>query len=245
MMGQVNKILNTVAEIISDAPQIFLDYDGTMVPIIKDPEKNQADHNLRVLIDNLNSRFETYIVTGREVGDIVAFLGEYNVVGLHGSVLHIGGSTINIPGFYKYIELFNRIYADNLYLEKKFPGLGIYNKTGSILFHLGKISRVQTLPAIYKIVGSIAERYKLSLYSGIDIIELRIPCINKGIAIQSIRNSNRPAIIIGDDVTDEDSFILNPDAITIKVGDGATNAKFRLKYPCVRPLLWKIVDLLQ
>ena len=45
------------------------------------------------------ARVETYIVTGREVKDIIKFLGDDNIIGLHGAVFHIGGETIAIPKF--------------------------------------------------------------------------------------------------------------------------------------------------
>ncbi|WP_287950512.1 hypothetical protein [Acidiplasma sp.] len=60
----------------------------------------------------------------------------------------------------------------------------------------------------------------------------------------SIRNRNRPAIIIGDDNTDDDSFIANPDTITIKVGEEETHACFSIYYESVRPLLRKLIKIL-
>ncbi len=243
-MYQENKIIHRIEKIISMEPQLFLDYDGTLVPIIKNPEINQADYDLLKLISHLDSRFEMYIVTGREVSDIIRFLGEYNIIGLHGSVFHIDGQTINIPEFAPYVELFNQIYQNTVYIQEKFHGLRIYNKTGSILFHMGNIKNPRSRETVYKIINFLAFRYNIELYTGIDIIELRIPHINKGTAIKQIRNLNRPAIIIGDDRTDEDSFIANQDAITIKIGDGDTHARFAIPYERVRPLLWELLKIL-
>ncbi len=244
-MDSENKIIHKIEEIISIEPQLFLDYDGTLVPIIRNPETNQADGELLELISLLDSRIETYIITGREVKDIVTFLGEYNIIGLHGSVFHLAGQTINIPQFNRYVAMFNKIYIDISYLQEKFKGLRIYNKTGNILFHLGNIKNTDSCSTVYKIANFLANRYNIELYRGISIIELRIPGVNKGTAISCIRNINRPAIIIGDDRTDEDSFISNPDAITIKVGDGETHAKFSIAYGSVRPLLWNLLKIIQ
>jgi HAD superfamily hydrolase (TIGR01484 family) len=243
-MSSENEIIHSIEEIISRNPQLFLDYDGTLVPIIKDPQKNQSDGELVKLISLLNFKLEIYIITGREVGDILNFLGEYNIIGLHGSVFHFSGETIYIPQFSTYVALFNKIYLNIEYLQQKFHGLRIYNKTGSILFHLGNIKNQELSSIIYKIASFLAMRYNVELYSGIDIIELRIPDVNKGVAINHIRNKNRPAIIIGDDRTDEDSFIKNPDAITIKVGQGETHARYVIGYQSVRPLLWKLAKIL-
>lgn len=243
-MEQENKILKNIAHIMLLGPQIFLDYDGTLVPVIKDPEKNQADQSLLKLISSLNASQEIYIVTGREIDDIRNFIGDYNVIGLHGAVFYISGQTISIPGFNRYVKLLNQLYNNNKYLERKFYGLRIYNKTGNIMFHLGNIENPEELKNIGETVNFLASEHNLEVYHGIDIIEIRIPGINKGKAIHYIRNKNRPAIIIGDDLTDEDSFIENPDAITIKVGKGETHAKYRILYENVRPLLWEIARIL-
>ena len=156
MTHSENEIIHDIAEIMPMAPQLFLDYDGTLVPIIKHPEINQVDSELLKLIAILNSRLETYIVTGREVEDIIKFLGGYNIIGLHGSVFHIGGETIAIPKFNMYTDLFKRIYTENLYLEKRFPGLKMYNKTGGVMFHLGNIRSSQYLYVIHKIANFLA-----------------------------------------------------------------------------------------
>jgi trehalose 6-phosphate phosphatase len=242
-MSQKDEILKSIAEIMPGAPQIFLDYDGTLVPIIKDPEKNQADPSLLKLISILDASFETYIVTGREIKDIYNFIGDYNIIGLHGAVFYIDSQTISIPGYNRYVDLLNNIYTDNKYLEGKFQGLKIYNKSGNIMFHLGNIKNEGIIKTINCIISSLAMKFGFELYHGIDIIEIRIPGINKGKAIREIRNRNRPAIIIGDDITDEDSFMENPDAITIKVGNGETHARFRIMYENVRPLLHEVIKI--
>ena len=72
------------------------------------------------------------------------------------------------------------------------------------------------------------------------ISEIRIPGCNKGDAIRRLR-SGRQAVIAGDDVTDEDSFFYNQDALNIKVGEGKTLAKYRLKdYTEMREVLERI-----
>ena len=232
-----NKLLELANGIKYMVPQIFLDYDGTLVPIIKDPEINQADCELIGLLSSLARSYETYIVTGRDVREITNFIGDYNIIGLHGATFHISGETLVVPGFHEYEELSLKLYDENYYLVNKFPGLRIYRKSGGILFHTGNITSKSTIKAVMEEVKSLALQYSMEMYTGIDICELRIPGVNKGRAIKMVRNANRPAIIIGDDATDEDAFQMNPDAITIKVGNQDTLARYSIIYPSVRSFL--------
>ena len=80
----------------------------------------------------------------------------------------------------------------------------------------------------------------MELYLGKMIVELRIPGVNKGKAIRGIRNG-RPAMIVGDDLTDEDAYRENPDAFSIHIGDGPTAAKHSLgNYLELRGLLTEL-----
>lgn len=236
-----NKLLEVTDNIKYQVPQIFLDYDGTLVPIIKDPEVNQADGELVNLLSSFASVYETYIVTGRDLIEITNFIGEYNIIALHGSIFHINGQTIAVPCFHEYEDLSIKLYRENYNLVNKFHGLRIYRKSGGVLFHTGNISSKCTIKSVYETVKSLALQYNMDIYTGIDILELRIPGINKGKAIKMVRNVNRPAIIMGDDATDEDAFQMNPDAITVKVGNQATSARYSINYPLVRPFLWALL----
>ena len=48
-----------------------LDYDGTLVPIIRNPEESYPDKEIMGILQNLRQKYELYIVTGstsRETG---------------------------------------------------------------------------------------------------------------------------------------------------------------------------------
>lgn len=243
MIINENQLLSRIKGIMGQVPQIFLDYDGTLVPIINDPEFNQADKSLIELLASLNTAYETYIVTGRDICEIMRFIGEYNIIGLHGATFRIQGENLAVPGFKKYEQLSGKLYSENSYLVNEFPGLRIYRKSGGLLFHTGNIKNPGKITELRKIIIGLSREFNMNLYTGIDILELRMPRVDKGNAIKLLRNKNRQAIIMGDDATDEDAFKLNPDAITIKVGDQDTYAKYSIDYSSVRPFLLKLLDL--
>ncbi len=242
MIMHENELFEVAKSIKYKVPQIFLDYDGTLVPIIKDPEINQADGELINLLSSLARSYETYIVTGRDVKEITNFIGEYNIIGLHGATFRINGETLFMPGFHEYEELSLKLYRENYCMIDIFSGLNIYRKSGGVLFHMGNIFSKCTRDALIQAVKSLALQYNMEVYTGIDILELRIPGINKGKSIKMVRNSDRQAIIIGDDATDEDAFQMNSDAITVKVGNQNTSAGYSISYSSVRPFLRTLLN---
>ncbi len=241
--NSTGELISEIYKIIDDEPQIFLDYDGTLVPIVNDPIGCYFDSELTYIISEINRRFEMYIITGRSLNDIRKCIGNINIIALHGAIFYISNEEIKYPGFDKFLKICNDIFLNYKYLEDKYKGLRIYNKNGGVLFHLGNV-KPNERNHIISLVDEIAINNNLESYHGINIVEIRFPRINKGIAIQLIRNKNRPVIIFGDDLTDEDSFLENMDALTIKIGPGETNAKFRLRnYIDVRNILINLINI--
>ncbi|MHB8372658.1 MAG: trehalose-phosphatase [Thermoplasmataceae archaeon] len=208
--------------------QLFLDYDGTLVPIKINPEECYPDKNLLQLLEKLSSLHELYIITGRSMKDITEFLGtEMNVVALHGAIGRINGKEVS---FVSDIDRYKKIFIDieeNIREKLKIPGLRVYEKDGGLLLHLGLVN-----PAYRQIVLSeydyLCQKYGLEKYYGINIVEFRIRGVNKGNTIARIRKKNIPVLIAGDEDTDEDSFIRNKDALSIHIGNGKTNAQYSI-----------------
>ncbi|AAT43795.1 trehalose-phosphatase [Picrophilus oshimae] len=239
--NSTSEVMKEINKIIEYEPQIFLDYDGTLVPIVNDPIGCYFDSELNYIISEINKRFEMYIITGRSLDDTRRCLGNLNIIALHGALFYINNETLKYPGFDKFLDSCNKIFLNYKHLEDLYHGLRIYNKNGGVLFHLGN---VDNRDEIIKIVDKIAFNNNLESYHGINIVEIRFPGINKGRAIKMMRNRKRPVIIFGDDLTDEDSFIENTDAITVKIGPGNTAARFRLKsYLDVRNILINIINI--
>lgn len=207
----------------------FLDYDGTLVPIITEPEKSFPDQSLLDILDAINKRFELYLVTGRSLREMNTFVGSrYNLIALHGAAISLASGDIRtVEGYGEYRKKCNEIFSREGDFEERFPGVHLINKDGGVVFtkwHLDPILHHK----LDKEVCSIARETGMRCYIGKMIVEIRIPGPNKGDVINRIRKG-RPALIAGDDTTDEDAFALNNDAFTIKVGDGETAAKYRVK----------------
>ncbi len=225
-MPDISEIEPELKKFQSGRSQMFLDYDGTLVPIKMNPEECYPDKNLLLLLEKISKAHELYIVTGRSLADITEFLGrELNVIALHGALGRIDGKEVQfVQNIDKYKILFKTI-EKNIRDKLKIPGLRIYEKNGGLLLHLGLVE-----PAYRQIILSeydyLCREYGLEPYYGINIVEFRIRGINKGRTILKLRKNGMNALIAGDEETDEDSFLLNSDALTIHIGKGKTNAKY-------------------
>lgn len=222
--------------------KLFLDYDGTLVPIRMDPDDCYPDEELKEILSSLYSRYDTYIVTGRSLEDITRFIGhDYNVIALHGAVTRIKGKVSESVGGMGYFrQVCDNIFANRELFEKRYDGLRMYNKNGNLLFHLGLIPEQSKRDEVIDAVRRMAVENMMETYEGKMIVELRVPGINKGKAIREIRNGSQ-AVIAGDDRTDEDSFAVNQDALRIRIGEGITLADFTLHdYREMRDLLKRL-----
>lgn len=238
-MSVPDKLIEKLTTIKSEKPIIFLDYDGTLVPIKMNPEECYADDELLSLLDSVNLNYRMYIVTGRSMEDITRFVGSsYNIIALHGAVVRIDGKVLdNVPHMSGYRKLCDLVYKRKEKMESDFPGLRMYNKNGNVLFHSG-LMKEDARPELERAVEKISRETGLDLYRGKMIVELRVPGINKGSAIKRISDGYKKTVIAGDDQTDEEAFRENPGALRIRVGDGETLADFSVEdYRDMREIL--------
>ncbi len=208
---------------------VFLDYDGTLVPLSTDPETTFPDDEIISVMDRLSAEYQIYVATGRSIPEITRFLdSRYNFIALHGAILKLrGGSPEYVTDAREFIRKCDEIYAGREDFFRRYPGLKMTNKQGGLVFIMWGLDN-RAMSSLVSEVSVLASQTGMELYKGKRIVELRIPGINKGITIKRVRNG-APALIAGDDATDEDSFVDNPDAITVKVGPGETAARFRVR----------------
>ncbi len=225
----LDKLIGEFNQIADANPILFLDYDGTLVPIIKDPEQAYPDPELLDTLDAINSKFALYIVTGRSLREIRNFIGTgYNTIALHGAIISMSsGETTTVERYDDYVAKCNEVFNMGKEFQDDFPGVHLMNKDGGVVFTKWYVDR-NLQRKLDEMVCSLAARIGMTCYIGKMIVEIRIPGPNKGEAIKRIRDG-RPALIAGDDATDEDAFRINSDAFNIKIGDGASVARYRIK----------------
>lgn len=220
---------------------IFLDFDGTISVIRKDPYKVGLSREMEDVIRKLAARKEisVAIVTGRKLDDIKRRVKIKSLiyVGNHG--LEAEG-----PGI-KYVAKEARkaraaIFAIYKILKKELAGMPaviVEDKKLTLSVHYRRAPAAQA-PKVESIVKRIIDRPvkrgEVAAFMGRKIWEVRPPeDLNKGTIVQYLLSTIRKAagkstvpVYIGDDITDEDAFRKIKKGYTVKVGlHGIKNTK--------------------
>ncbi|MCZ2108473.1 MAG: bifunctional alpha,alpha-trehalose-phosphate synthase (UDP-forming)/trehalose-phosphatase [Dehalococcoidia bacterium] len=221
---------------------ILLDYDGTLVPFAATPEVAIPDEPLLELLANLTASGATVqIVSGRPVHFLDSHFGEL-LVGLHaehGLWMRTPASTAwtrrSIPGVswreavQRHLEQFVSSTPGSL-LEQKDASFSWHFRLADQEFGDDTDYGESQARELRLLLNEVLGNQRAQVLLGNRVIEVRPSSVNKGLVVQGLSFGPSESIIaIGDDTTDEDLFRALPDwAITIKVGPGATTARYRL-----------------
>jgi alpha,alpha-trehalase len=225
---------------------IFLDYDGTLTPIVRRPEDADLADAMRRILRKLTDYAPVAIVSGRDLKDV------RDRVGLDG-IFYAGSHGFDISGpdglqrqHPQGVDRLGEIESAATELKKRLQeidGCRIEHKKFALAVHYREVDKgkVQDVEDIVKAV--YRETSGLRLSGGKKIFELQ-PDVdwNKGRAVrwlvENVLERDCSALMplyIGDDVTDEDAFReLRSDGIGILVADdidGETSARYRLRDP--------------
>lgn len=212
-------------------PVFFLDYDGTLTPIVRDPSSAVLPDHTRDLLGELSLRYTVAVVSGRDMDDLKQFvsLDQLIYAGSHG--FRISGPDGLHMEHEKAGELLSRLDQFERHLkrtvEKEIQGVEVERKHFAIAVHYrnappGSLDRIRK--EANRLIGDKSEFKK---GRGKKILEIR-PSLewHKGKAVEWIMEKldlSDPGeyipVYVGDDVTDEDAFrTLSDDGIGILVG---------------------------
>ncbi|EKU36738.1 MULTISPECIES: trehalose-phosphatase [Acinetobacter] len=228
-----NDIINTLP--LDKNYCLFLDIDGTLAPFQINPEQSFIPNTtLETIKEIIKLNIPVIAVTGRNVVTASKLLYpiEVPIAGLHGLDIYFGSDHYIRPDLSQIN--FKKLKQDIIKSCEKYPELLIEDKEYSIALHYRENPNLES-HAIH-IMQKIKTDYpQLKTNKGKFVVELIPNQADKGKAIQTILNHlNLPSvfpIFIGDDLTDESGFIFinQQSGLTIKVGSGETQAKYRLK----------------
>src|SRR3989338_6249402 len=223
---------------------LFVDYDGTLTPIVEKPHLAVISSSVRNLLFLLSTLpgCRLAVVSGRALGNVKKKVNLKTIiyVGNHG--LEIRGPKIKFksPIAQDYRKVFGRLKNELTKRLKGIKGVMIEDKGLTLGVHYRLVkerqrARVKTIFCETTVLDSV--RGKVKKAQGKMVLEIRPPIEwNKGKAVlwlcarqKYIGKNNKLSIYLGDDQTDEDAFrALNGKGITIYVGE--KNSKFSAQY---------------
>ncbi len=192
---------------------VFLDYDGTLTPIVDDPDEALLSDEMRSAITELASVTLVAIVSGRDLEDVRHKVGIEGLAyaGSHGfDIRHPDGSSEQLA-----VEALEALDTAQATLEERagaVPGARVERKRFAIAVHDRAVDDPAQRERLAHIVEQVGHSHQeLRSTGGKRIHELR-PDIDwdKGRAIEMLLSEldaeDRVPIYVGDDLTDEDGF---------------------------------------
>jgi len=232
--------LPEVRECVTAARKIalFLDFDGTLVPILADPDEVWLDAPTRDVLARLACKNDivTTIISGRAVDDLRMRVNVAGIVYAGNRGLEISGRGLEFvepvaAGRSAQLLDITDLIASDL---QSIPGVSVEFKglTSTVHYRRAPERDVAGIQAIVRAaVTPFAALFEVD--GGKKALDI-VPATgwHKGCAVSWISErlgQDALHIYFGDDRTDEDAFGALPQAITVRVGEGSESlAKYRV-----------------
>ena len=225
------------ARFINKKPLLFFDYDGTLTPIVDDPEEAELPYEIREILRRLSIMAKVAVISGRDMEDVrkLVKLDDIYYAGSHGFRLwKPGGQVTEHEQGQSFLPSLNKM-EDELKSNTLLKEMNVHieRKRYAIAVHYRNAKDEDE----EKIINLVRERVKgepkLKSDGGKKIIEIK-PNIEwqKGKAIGWLQEllgadqSKNETMYMGDDLTDEDGF-------RALIGRGTTILVGRHGYPSV------------
>jgi trehalose 6-phosphate synthase/phosphatase len=217
---------------------LFLDYDGTLTPLMRSPALARPDERTINLLAALSAdaKNDVVITSGRDRRTLEEWFGDMRLglVSEHGVWLKFAGQSWQRAktgmGEWKQDVLPSlETCADRL------PGSFVEEKEESVAWHYRLADPEQAALRAAELVDhllNLTAKADLQVVRGNKVVEIRRAGVNKGnAAVAWMADRDYDFILaIGDDTTDEDMFKFMPSAaITIRVGISGTHAQYNVR----------------
>ncbi len=221
---------------------VFLDYDGTLTPIVDTPEQAVLSDEMRAVVRRLGDRCVTAIVSGRTRKDVQAHVRLDNVyyAGTHGfEIVGPVGSGIHHEVGQEFLPVMEELHRRLHRAIGNTPGLLLETKGYSLAVHY-RLVQESAVARVESVVDGLMPDYPtLRKTHAKKVFEIRPQFDwNKGRAVQwilaalDLDHAGVAPLYLGDDTTDEDAFVaVDGTGVGILVADEprSTAARYRLE----------------
>jgi trehalose-phosphatase len=229
---------------------LFLDFDGTLAPIVDDPKAAQMPDETRRVLVGLAERCSVAIVSGRDREDVQGRVGIRDLVyaGNHGFDIAGRGHERTLPEASGAQGEIDRAVEELTQHLGRLTGVILERKRFSVAVHYRMVRSDTVVEQVARTVAAVSAKTSLRTRVGKKVFELE-PAVDwdKGHALAWLLDVMKldPArhfpVYVGDDETDEDAFAaLGGRGAAIRVGAAVSTslADYRLADPAeVRALL--------
>nr|GMD55548.1 trehalose-phosphate phosphatase A-like isoform X1 [Ipomoea batatas] len=213
---------------------LFLDYDGTLSPIVDDPDRAFMSNAMCAAVKNAAKCFPTAIISGRSRDKVYDFVGltELYYAGSHG--MDIMTPILSDPNDSKYtratdkqgkevnlfqparefLPMIDEVFRSLVETTKDIAGAKVENNRFCVSVHYRNVDE-KSWDTVGELVTELLKQYpRLQLKHGRKVLEVR-PVLDwdKGKAVEFLLESlgfsgseDVLPIYVGDDRTDEDAF---------------------------------------
>jgi len=220
------------APVLADDVALFLDYDGTLVPIAPTPEAVEVPPGLADLLERIGGRLggAVALVSGRTVGRLDAMFEGWvaAVAGVHGLQRRSASGDLSEASLPR--EAIDDIRGSLAAFAASRPGVLLEDKGVALALHYRAAPgfEAECFAAVEALRGLHGDF--LVLQRGKMVCELRPRGATKADAVAAFLDESpfrgRRPVFVGDDLTDEDTFRLVNErgGVSIRVGTDATTA---------------------
>jgi trehalose 6-phosphate phosphatase len=221
------------------------DYDGVLARLRDEPSAAVPEPGVADALARLAAvpGVTVALVSGRGVADLRAtsgFSGPFRWVGSH-------GEEFDGPLSGELAERRDALAKRLGPLVEGVPGARLEVKPASVAVHVRQVQDRDAAAALLDDARTSVDS-SLTLKPGKDVLEVAVTDADKGTALRRLvaELGAAGAMYLGDDITDEDGFrALAPGGLTVKIGEGVTDARYRVADTAgALALLERLADLL-
>lgn len=209
-------------------PLLFLDFDGTLAPIVEHHDDAAISEETRTLVKKLSLKFPVAVVSGRGLADVRKRVNLPNLfyAGSHGfEISGPDGFSKDNEEAVKVLPVFDKLEPILRERLKDVSGVDYERKKFTLAVHYRQVPAEQEEKVHTSIADVLKEYPEVIKADGKKVIEIR-PAIDwhKGKAVEFLKDvlseqENPFSVYVGDDVTDEDAFEYVKNGWGILVGE--------------------------